>query len=245
MIYAVFAAVIGIKLVNYGFLAVYCRVAEYVDRRSAMRAAGGRSGKNAAPDRPGDMKHILGAVYDGLNGYFYGWTRYCIVRTGKLPSHRIRNLLYRYVYNMKITGRTVIYGDCEIRSPWNIRADNCVISTGCILDGRKGISIGQNTVFGGHVHVWTEEHDLDDPWFGVTEHHARPVNIGDRCWICSDSTILPGVTVGDGAVIASRAVATGDCDCLGVYAGIPARKIGRRNSDLRYELSGKPCWHFW
>ena len=146
---------------------------------------------------------------------------------------------------MKITKRTVIYGGCEIRSPWNIKADNCVISTYCILDGRRGITIGDNVVFGGGVHIWTEEHDVNDPLFAVNFDNAQPVVIENHAWICSDSTILPGIHIGEGAVVATRAVVTKNCEAFGIYGGVPAKKIGTRTNKLEYQLNGKPTWHFY
>ena len=236
-------------IINTIFLVVYCRLAEKIDRKlNSNNTNDGRtmeSKQEESKSEKSNKSNLKGLLYNKLNGYCYGWMRYCIVKVGHFPSHRIRNLLYRFVFNMKITKRTVIYGDCEIRSPWNIKADNCVISTGCILDGRKGITIGNNTVFGGHVHIWTEEHDLDDPMFAVNSNHAQPVIIGERCWICSDSTVLPGVTIGNNAVVAARAVIVKSCEEYGVYAGVPAKFIRYRNKDLRYILSGKPHWHFW
>ena len=94
---------------------------------------------------------------------------------GKLPSYHLRNWLYRLVFNMKITGKTVVFGGCEFRSPWNFYADNCVISNNCILDARNGIKIGQNVVLGSGVHIWTEEHDVNDKRFrDVGKKTAQP-----------------------------------------------------------------------
>ena len=146
---------------------------------------------------------------------------------------------------MHITNKTVIYAGCEIRSPWNIHADRCVISNNCILDGRRGIWIGEDVVFGGGVHVWTEEHDVDDPYFLVNPNNAQPVKIEAHAWICSDSTILPGVHIGEGVVLASRALAASDCVAFGVYGGVPAKRLRERNKDLEYRLNGKPTWHFY
>ncbi|MBE6837423.1 MAG: acyltransferase [Ruminococcus sp.] len=146
---------------------------------------------------------------------------------------------------MKITKRTVIYGGCEIRSPWNFTADNCVVSNNCLLDCRNEIKFGQNVVLGAGVHIWTEQHDVNSPTFKVTERNRGPVVVGDRAWICSDTTILPNVNVGEGAVLASRACATKNLEPFGVYAGIPAKKISERNKDLVYELNGKSHWKFY
>jgi acetyltransferase-like isoleucine patch superfamily enzyme len=51
---------------------------------------------------------------------------------------------------------------------------------------------------------------------------------------------LPGVTIGEGAVVAAGAVVTKDADPYGIYGGVPAKKIGERSKDLVYELDGKP-----
>lgn len=177
--------------------------------------------------------------------YGYGWMRYCCLLNGRIPSNRIRNIRYRLIFNMKITKQTVIYGGCEFRSPWNIRAGNCVISSNCLLDGRNGIYIGENVVFGGGVHIWTEEHNVNSQSFDIMEENRQPVIIHEHAWICSDSTILPGVTIGEGAVVATRACVTKDCEAFTINAGIPAKKIGDRNNMLTYTLSGKPHWHFY
>lgn len=240
-------------IVNFFFLAVYCRAQEKIDAHVEKKRqekvtksdqnVDGDSGINAI--NKSFFKRIAGKCYAFLSPYVYGWMRLWIVICGKLPSHRVRNVLFRYVFNMKITKRTVIYSGCELRSPWNIHADRCVISTHCILDGRRGIWIGQDVVFGSGVHVWTEEHDVDDSWFAVNMKNAMPVKIDSHAWICSDSTLLPGVHIGEGAVVASRACVTKNCEAFGVYGGIPAKKLKERNKDLKYHLNGKPTWHFY
>lgn len=237
-------------LINSLMLALYCRFAQWRDEKEEAKrqaAIDKREGNNKEiiAVSQGKKKNLIGLVYSALNPYVYGWMRYCIVITGKIPSHRIRNLMYRIIFNMKITKYTVIYAGCELRSPWNIHADRCVISTNCIIDGRRGVYIGEDVVFGGGVHVWTEEHDVNDPEFRVNYHNAQPVRIGDHAWICSDSTILPGVNIGEGCVIATRAVATKDCERFTIYGGVPAKKIGERNKMLVYKLNGKPTWHFY
>lgn len=189
-------------------------------------------------------RKMLSKLYYILNPFAYGLMRYRIICVGKLPSCNLRNWIYRYIYNMQITKKTVIYGGCEIRSPWNIHADRCVIQAYCILDGRAGIYFDQDVVLGSGVHIWTEEHNIDDPYFSVLPENRAPVYIGSHAWICSDTTILPGVTVGEGSVLASKACLTYNAEAYGVYGGIPARKIKERSRDLRYELTGKPTWYF-
>ena len=53
----------------------------------------------------------------------------------------------------------------------------------------------------------------------------QPIEIGDGCWIGARATILPGVTIGDGVVIAAGAVVVSDCEDDTLYAGVPARAV--------------------
>ena len=191
------------------------------------------------------IEKIICKVYEKMYHICYGWMHYCCLIVGHIPSNHIRHFLYRYVFLMDIQKDTCISGGCEFRSPWNIHIRKAVIQEKCILDGRGSIYIDDDVVFGSGVHVWTQEHDVNDPYFRVLEHNSQPVVIKKRAWICSDSTILPGVLIEEGAVLASRAVATKNCESFGVYAGIPAKKIGLRNCKLLYELTGKPHWHFY
>lgn len=79
----------------------------------------------------------------------------------------------------------------------------------------------------------TAEHDIDDPYFVGTE---APVHIGDYAWISSRATILPGVRIGNGAVVAAGAVVTKDVPDYTVVGGVPAKLIGVRNNQLKYEI---------
>lgn len=245
ILYFICLFIVILHLINLVWLAVYCRLEAKVDRIRNKPApdAAACAPETVAGNRKG-KKHLLKEIYKRLDHYFYGWMRHCIIRTGRIPSNRIRKFLYKYIYCMKLSKGTVISGGCEIRSPWNISLGNCIVAGNCILDGRAGIEIQDNVVLGMHVHIWTQEHDLNDKDFAVTPEHSAKVTILSRAWCCSDTTILPGVTVGEGAVVASRACVTKDCAPFSVYGGVPAKKISDRNPDISYQLSGKPHWHF-
>lgn len=74
-----------------------------------------------------------------------------------------------------------------------------------MLDARKGLRIEEGCVIASHVLIWTLHHDYNSDDFHVI---GASVTLGAYSWICSRSIILPGVTVGKGAVIASGAVVT-------------------------------------
>ena len=140
---------------------------------------------------------------------------------------------------MKIAPSAVIYGGFEIRSPWNISiGEGTVIGDECKLDGRNGIEIGKNVQLSTGVWVWTEQHDLNDPYFRSGDKGGKVV-IQDRAWVSSRVTLLPKVQIGEGAVIAAGAVVTKSCENYGVYGGVPAKRIGNRNDNLQYEFSGE------
>lgn len=65
------------------------------------------------------------------------------------------------------------------------------------------------------------------------------VEIGDRAWIGSNVVVLPGVTIGEGAVCCAGCVVTKDVEPYAVVAGIPAKKVGERPRVLTYEFTGK------
>jgi acetyltransferase-like isoleucine patch superfamily enzyme len=99
------------------------------------------------------------------------------------------------------------------------------LNHGVYLDSGSGhITIGDDTLIGPQVMILTATHRMAD---GQVDHRATNLDvvIGNRVWMGARVTVLPGVTVGDGCVIAAGAVVTKDCEPGGVYAGLPARRI--------------------
>jgi maltose O-acetyltransferase len=98
--------------------------------------------------------------------------------------------------------------------------------SGCSLVGSELIEIGEDNIFGPEVMIITSEHTIGEDG-SVSDVRNRPVHIGDRCWIGARAMILPGVTIGDGVVVAPGAVVTEDCEPYAHYGGVPARRLGR------------------
>lgn len=168
------------------------------------------------------------------------FSSYYLYKLSLIPSHHIRNFLYRYVCKMNLEKDAVIYYGAEIREPGNIViGKGSIIGDNSILDGRNGICIGNNVVFASNVRIWTEQHDHRDPWFRCDTQEHRPVVIDERAWIGSHTIILHSVHIGEGAVVAAGAVVTHDVEPFSIVAGIPAKKIGERNKDLHYSFNGE------
>lgn len=153
-----------------------------------------------------------------------------------LPGQTIRRYIYR-IFGLTMGGGSVIHMGAEIRSPKNIKlGNNVIIGHNAVLDGRNGLSIGNNVNFSHGVWVWTAQHDKDDPDFGVV---GGNVTIGDYAWLGGRVVVLPGVSIGKGAVVATGAVVTKDVPEYCIVGGVPAKKIGSRNREMRYTLSVK------
>ncbi len=97
------------------------------------------------------------------------------------------------------------------------------INSGCCFQDQGGIEIGDDVLIGQQVVIATLNHDPDPAKRG--NMRPAPVKIGNRVWIGAHATLLPGVTVGEGAVIAAGAVVTKDVPANTVVAGIPAKPI--------------------
>ena len=109
-----------------------------------------------------------------------------------------------------------------------------------MLDGRAGLTIGNSVNLSTGAWIWTMQHDVNDPQFAATK---GAVVIEDYAWISSRTTILPGVTIGKGAVVAAGAVVTKSVAPYEIVGGIPAKKIGERDRNLTYTLGS--CTAFW
>ena len=154
---------------------------------------------------------------------------------GYIPSMRVRRLIYRRVFRMNVGNTTVIYGGAEIRAPRNVWiGEHAIIGHHAILDGRLGLKIGKNVNLSSGVWIWTMEHDPQAPDFAAK---GGEVVIEDFVWISCRAMILPGVRIGQGAVVAAGAVVVNDVPPYAIVGGVPAKVIGQRNKDLTYRLT--------
>ena len=169
-----------------------------------------------------------------------GIEKFMIFKTSYIPSHFFRKLLYKYIFKIRMDKKVVIYSRCEFRSPGKISiGSGTVIGDKCLIDGRGGVIFGKSCNLSSEVRIWTGQHSVQSSSF---DYERSPVIIGDRVWISSNVIILPGVTVGDGAVIAAGAVVTKDVEPYSIVAGVPAKKIGERNKDISYSFNGNHDW---
>ncbi len=100
--------------------------------------------------------------------------------------------------------------------------NGCMVNSFCRFFGHGGIEVGEHTQIGPGVTITTTHHDITDK--GLSEDFLK-VTLGRRVWIGANVTILPGVTIGDNAVIGAGSVVTGDIASNSIAVGVPAKVI--------------------
>lgn len=155
-----------------------------------------------------------------------------------IPCHPLRRLAC-IVLMKEFHWNSAIYRNVDLRSPYRVRiGSHTTINKHCVIDGRGGVNIGNNVDIAQGSCIWTEQHDYNSPSYKAV---SKSVIIEDYVWIASNATILPGVTVGRGAVVACGAVVTKDIPPLAIVAGVPAKVIGKRKDIMNYTL-GCRAW---
>lgn len=135
-----------------------------------------------------------------------------------------------YKRRMHISGKIRFRRPLFIQHPENIHLENNVaINRNCTFLAHGDIFIGENTMIGPNVVILTVDHDYRVEGIEThTAHKVSPVAIGRNVWVGANAVLLPGTTIGDGAVVAAGSVVTGDVGENSIVGGNPARFIKAR-----------------
>jgi len=106
--------------------------------------------------------------------------------------------------------------------------ENVYFNVNCVVLDVMSVTLGNNVFCGPHVQIYTATHPLDAEQRRVKEN-AKPVTIGDDCWIGGGSVICPGVTIGNRCVIGAGSVVTKDIPDDSLAVGNPAKVIRKLN----------------
>lgn len=155
-----------------------------------------------------------------------------------IPFYFVRHLYYRYVIGITLEKNASIHLKTTLQGNNIAIGKNTVINRRCNLDGRGRLTIGANASISPDVHFITADHDLNSTNFSL---RMQEINVEDYVWIGARATIIGNVTIGKGAVICACAVVTKDVAAWDVVAGIPAKKIKERRTDIEYD----PTWMGW
>lgn len=172
-----------------------------------------------------------------------GVLRYILFNISTLPSNHLRKWIYMGL-GAHIEENVVFHFRTELRSPCNLYVGKgTIIGDNALLDARCGLVLGKNVNISSNVSIYTLQHDYRDPQFCCIDPKNRRMDVvvEDRVWIGSNVVVLPGVTIGEGAVCCAGCVVTKDVEPYAVVAGIPAKKVSERPRVLEYEFDGKSC----
>lgn len=162
--------------------------------------------------------------------------------TNKLPHFGfdfVRTELWRRAglrvgQRSRIKGPLHITGRARFQDALRVGADT-FLSGPTHIDLEAPVEIGDHVFLGHEVMLLTVDHRIGEHRQRCAANQARPIRIGDGAWLSSRTTVLPGVSIGRGAVVAAGAVVTRDVpdDCL--VAGVPARVIRQLDDDAAPE----------
>jgi maltose O-acetyltransferase len=162
-----------------------------------------------------------------------------------VPSFTLRHLWYRHALGIQLGQNASVFMGTYVSffSPGANRRNgvrigqNSWINRGCTLDLRGGLKIGDNVSISPEVMFLGGSHDFNDPWFGDV---TQPISIEDHAFIGTRAMILPGVTVGRGAVVTAGSLVSRDVAPMTIVAGVPARRVGTRDPGATAYALGPP-----
>lgn len=176
---------------------------------------------------------IVKAIYRVYN-YLLDLELFFLRIVGWIPIYWLRWFFYT-LDGVKIGKGVHIHMGTQFFYPANITiGQGSTVGQNAFLDGRDKLTIGKFVDIASEVMILNSEHDINSEDF-------RPitalVEIGDYVFIGPRSIILPGVKIGQGAVVAAGAVVTKDVEDFSIVGGVPAQVIGERKlKDPHYKL---------
>jgi acetyltransferase-like isoleucine patch superfamily enzyme len=135
---------------------------------------------------------------------------------------------------------TVIQAGMRVTNPEKITiGSHCNFARGVFITGGGGVTIGDWVGLGPDVKVWSVNHRFDDPdrpWL-LQGWEMKPVVIEDDVWLGANVFLMPGVTIGKGAIVSACAVVGKSVPAYSLVAGNPARVVGWRKKPEALEAA--------
>lgn len=175
------------------------------------------------------LPHIVKRIH--FDGTLYITNRFI----ANIPFHFLRLSFYKYCMGFEIANSSHVFMGAWFDNKRHFKmGKNSIINQKCRLDNRGYIIIGESVSISAEVCILTGDHDPQSPDF---LGRVRPVTIEDYVFIGTRAMILPGVTLGKGCYVAAGAVVTKNISPFTIVAGVPAKSIGNRPSNLKYSAS--------
>lgn len=175
-----------------------------------------------------DFKQLWQEETDGLHG------RLLLARlfAAPLPLHvggRVRPALLKFA-GFNIGRGTLMWGMPTFTGSGDLYArlsigEFCWVNVGVFLNLGAMVTIGDRVAVGHQVMILTDTHKIGPTERRAAQVFAKPVTIGAGAWLGARSTVLPGITIGQGAIVAAGAVVTKDVPPNTLVGGVPAQVL--------------------
>jgi putative colanic acid biosynthesis acetyltransferase WcaF len=167
---------------------------------------------------------VQATLFSASPQFMYGWRRFLL-----------------RLFGARIGRDVLVRPSVRITYPWKLSiGDYSWVGDYAELYTLGPIEIGRCAVVSQYAYLCTGSHDMGSPTFEIFQ---KPIQIGDGAWVAAGAFIHPGVTIGQGSVVAARSVVNSDTEPFLVYAGAPARPIGERPGQPRVERLGSSKRH--
>lgn len=161
----------------------------------------------------------------------------------------VRNQVIEQLERLAALGADVaIQGPISLGNPQETRfGDDVSINSGLKVRGRGRLTIGSHCHFGEDILIVTDNHNYERPSCLPYDsvRVSKDVVLGECVWVCDRVVIVPGVTIGDGAILAAGAVVTRDVPPLAIVGGTPATVIRMRNAEEYEKLKAAGKYLGW
>jgi len=142
-----------------------------------------------------------------------------------VPGSRHRVWLLR-LFGAQIGHGVVVKPRVQVKFPWRLRVgDHSWIGEGVWVDNLAAVTVGRHCCISQGVYLCTGTHDWSKETFNLD---ARPIVLEDSVWLCAKSSVGPGVTIREGAVLTMGSLATQELSGWNVFQGVPARLLRAR-----------------
>jgi acetyltransferase-like isoleucine patch superfamily enzyme len=147
----------------------------------------------------------------------------------QLAFGRARTAALR-AFGVRLGPRSLVFGPMRITGPGDVPellsfGSDVVVTGNLHVDLGAEVRVGNNVYLGHYVTLLTVSHAIAGPWQRCGAPVFAPIKVEDGAWIATRAVILPGVTIGWGAVVAAGAVVTRDVPPHALVAGVPARLV--------------------
>ena len=143
----------------------------------------------------------------------------------KVVTNIFRRRLMKW-FGAKVGPWSSVFATLRVYAPWNLEfKDHCCFGPGVEIYNKAQVIIADNVIISQGAYLCTASHDITSSTMSLV---TKPIRICSKVWIGARATILPGVTIGEGAVVGACAVVAKDVPPWSVVVGNPARVVKKR-----------------